>query len=126
MTKEEPVVTVINDAPTHRLNPEHILQIGMGFWASKTLLSAVELELFTRLGDGVQTAEEIAATLELHPRSRDDFLDALVALGLLRRDGDGAGALYGNTAETALFLDKHSPAYLGGILEMANARLYGF
>ena len=110
----------------HSPNPEQILQIGMGFWASKTLLSAVELELFTVLSDTELTGEDIAARLELHDRSRFDFLDALVALGLLQRSGSGPGAVYSNTPDTAIFLDKTSPAYLGGILEMANARLYGF
>jgi hypothetical protein len=107
-------------------NPEQILQIGMGFWASKTLLSAVELELFTLLSGVELTGEEIAQKLGLHERSRYDFLDALVALGLLARSGNGTAAVYANTADTAVFLDKHSPAYLGGILEMANTRLYGF
>jgi len=119
-------MTLTDDALTHTVTPEHILQIGMGFWASKTLLSAVELELFTVLGDDARTADEIAATLDLHSRSQYDFLDALVALGLLGRDGDGPDAVYRNTPETALFLDKRSPAYVGGILEMANARRYGF
>ena len=107
-------------------NPEHILQIGFGFWASKTLLSAVELDLFSVLADDGLTARQIADGIGLHERSRYDFLDALVSLGLLARDGDGASARYRNTSDTALFLAKQSPAYLGGILEMANARLYGF
>lgn len=107
-------------------NPELILQVGMGFWGSKALLSAVELELFTALGDERMTGSEIGDRLGLHLRSRYDFLDALVAIGLLGRDGDGPAARYGNTPDTALFLDKRSPAYLGGILEMANSRLYGF
>ena len=119
-------MTVIDDAPVQTLGPEHILQVGMGFWASKTLLSAVELELFTQLGEDRMTGAEIGAALDLHPRSRYDFLDALVALGFLSRDGDGADALYQNTPQSAQFLDKRSPAYVGGILEMANARLYGF
>lgn len=113
-------------AAEHSPNPEQILQIGMGFWASKTLLSAVELGLFTVLSDTELTGDDIAAKLELHNRSRFDFLDALVALGLLQRTGNGPGAVYSNTPDTAIFLDKTSPAYLGGILEMANARLYGF
>jgi hypothetical protein len=107
-------------------DPGHILEIGMGFWASKTLLSAVEMGLFTELGEGRLTGPQIGDRLGLHDRSRADFLDALVSLGLLDREGDGPGAVYGNTADTALFLDKESPAYLGGILEMASARLYGF
>jgi hypothetical protein len=109
-----------------QVDPSHIMQIGMGFWASKTLLSAVELELFTRLGAGGMTAPQIVDALELHPRAIPDFPDALVALELLDRDGEGSDALYRNTETTAVFLDKASPAYIGGILEMCNARLYGF
>jgi hypothetical protein len=108
------------------LDPSHIMQVGMGFWPSKMVLSAVELELFTQLGAEAMTGEEIGARLGLHKRAIYDFLDALVALRFLDRDGDGTGARYSNTAETAAFLDKRSPAYLGGILEMCNARLYGF
>jgi hypothetical protein len=105
-------------APT----PEHILQIGLGFWASKTLLSAVEMELFTELARHPEDLETLRGRLGLHPRSAHDFLDALVALGLLeRRDGK-----YCNTPSTDLFLDKRKPSYLGGMLEMANHRLYPF
>jgi hypothetical protein len=102
------------------------MQVGMGFWPSKTVLSAVELELFTHLGSESMTGEETGERLGLHPRGIYDFLDTLVALGLLERDGDGRDGRYRNTAETATFLDKRSPAYIGGILEMSNARLYGF
>jgi len=102
------------------------MQIGTGFFAAKTLLSAVELGLFTELAKSPMTAGDIAASLRLHPRAIPDFPDALVALGLLEREGDGAAAHYANTAETAAFLDRQSPAYVGGLLEMLNARLYGF
>ena len=108
------------------LNPSHIMQIGMGFWGSKTLLSAVELRLFTVLGSESMTAEELRSALDLHPRAVPDFPDALLALGLLERDGDGPVSRYRNTPEAGLFLDKESPAYIGGILEMANDRLYRF
>ncbi|HEY7593614.1 MAG TPA: methyltransferase [Actinophytocola sp.] len=101
------------------------MQIGMGFWASKTLLSAVELELFTKLGDGM-TAAELTEALGLHENAVPDFPDALVALQLLDRDGDGPDAVYRNTEAGAVFLDKASPAYVGGMLEMSNARLYPF
>jgi hypothetical protein len=106
--------------------PDHILQTGMGFWASKTLLSAVELGLFTELAKGPRTGRELEEALELHPRATYDFLDALVALGLLDRAGDGPQGRYANTAATATFLDRRSPTYIGGILEMANARLFRF
>jgi hypothetical protein len=106
--------------------PDHIMQVGMGFWASKVLLSAVELGVFTHLGNGPKTGRELERDMALHPRGTSDFLDALVALGFLSCDGDGATRLYRNTAETATFLDRKSPRYIGGILEMANARLYRF
>ena len=108
------------------VTPAYILQIGMGFWASKTLLSAVELGLFTELANGPQTGKDIQEALGLHPRATSDFLDSLVSLGLLERDGNGPDAKYRNTAETSPFLDRNSPQYVGGILEMANARLYPF
>ena len=109
-------------ADVTEVSPESILQVGTGFWASKTLLSAVELELFTHLAGHPQDLETLRARLGLHPRSARDFLDALVALGFLHRT-DG---VYRNTAVTDAFLDKHKPSYIGGILEMANARLYRF
>src|ERR1700730_2606871 len=111
---------------SERVDPSHIMQVGMGFWASKTLLSAVELELFTKLGSRGMTGPQIAEALELDARAIPDFPDALVALELLEREGEGGDALYRNTPATAVFLDKASPAYIGGILEMGNARLYRF
>jgi hypothetical protein len=103
-------------------SPESILQLGLGFWGSKTLLSAVELGLFTTLSAGPLDADAIIARLQLHPRGARDFLDALLALGMLQRE-DG---LYSNTSSSDLFLDRDKPTYIGGILEMANARLYPF
>ena len=104
-------------------DPGPIMQLGTAFWASKTLLSAVELGLFSELAaNGPGDAENLRERLGLHPRSARDFFDALVALDVLERT-DGA---YDNTPATALFLDRTSPAYVGGMLEMANARLFGF
>ncbi|HXW06423.1 MAG TPA: methyltransferase [Vicinamibacterales bacterium] len=102
--------------------PEKILQTGLAFWPSKTLLSGIEMGLFTELARGPEEFESLRGRLGLHPRSARDFLDALVALGFLRRDGNR----YANTPDTDLFLDRHKPSYLGGILEMANQRLYPF
>ena len=99
------------------------MQLGLGFWGSKTLLSAVELGLFTELAkEGALHAETLSEPLMLHSRSVRDFLDALVALGMLERDGDQ----YANTTETDPFLDRAKPSYVGGILEMAHVRLYPF
>jgi len=108
------------------LTPQRILEVGMGFWPAKVLLSAVELGVFSSLGASSKTPEELRALLGLHPRAVPDFPDALVALGFLERDGDGPTARYRNTPESAAFLDRRSPGYVGGFLEMANARLYPF
>jgi hypothetical protein len=110
---------------TAALYPSRIMEVGAGFWRSKTLLSAVELDLFSHLSAESMSGVEVGARLALHPRAIYDFLDALVALGFLEREGDGADGRYRNSAEAAAFLDKHSPSYVGGFLEMCNARLYG-
>jgi hypothetical protein len=102
--------------------PEKIMQTGLAFWPSKTLLSAIEMGLFTELAEGPEYFDALSGRLGLHARSARDFLDALVALGFLHRDGEQ----YANTAETDLFLDRKKPSYIGGILEMANQRLYPF
>src|SRR5262244_3238903 len=103
-------------------NQEHIMQVGLGFWASKTLLSAVEMEVFTELAKHSEDFETLQGRLGLHQRSARDFFDALVALKFLeRRDGR-----YYNTPSTDFFLDKRKPSYIGGVLEMANHRLYPF
>lgn len=102
------------------LTPEKIMQTGFGFWASKTLLSAVELKVFTELAKGPMDVTALRKRIGIHERSARDFFDTLVAMGFLeRKDGK-----YSNTPETDLFLDKAKSSYVGGILEMSNARLY--
>jgi hypothetical protein len=100
--------------------PDAIMQLGLAFWGSKALLSAVELGLFTTLAQGPLTGKELTAKLQLQPRGTADWLDALVSLGMLVRTVDE----YANTPATGLFLDRNKPSYIGGMLEMANAVLY--
>lgn len=107
---------------TPTLAPDRILQTGLAFWSSKTLLSAVEMGLFTDLAKHPGDLASVQGRMGLHPRGARDFLDALVALGFLQRE-DG---IYRNTPETDLFLDKAKPSYIGGILEMANHRLFRY
>jgi O-methyltransferase domain/Dimerisation domain len=104
------------------VTPERVMQLGLGFWGSKTLLSAIELGLFTALAKGPMNLQQLTADLGLHPRSARDFLDALVALGMLEREAE----FYRNTPETDQFLDRNKLSYIGGLLEMANERLYPF
>jgi hypothetical protein len=108
------------------LTPDAILQTAFGFWNSKVLLTAVEFGLFTTLRDHALSGQELGRELNLHPRGIFDFLDALVAMKFLEREGDGPSAKYSNTPECERYLDRESPCYIGGILEMLNARLFGF
>ncbi len=108
------------------IDPSKIMQIGMGFWASKTLLTAVNMNLFTHLGTGEKSGQQIQEALGLHERSLYDFLDTLVALGFLQRKGIKENSMYSNAEDADLFLDKNKQTYIGGILEMSNNRLYPF
>jgi len=104
------------------ISPERIMQLGLGFMASRTLLSAVEIGVFTKLAGHPMDGETLSKQLGLHPRGARDFLDTLVALGILER----AERMYSNTPEADFFLDRAKPSYVGGMLEMASARLYRF
>ena len=111
---------------TPQLTPARILETATAFWPSKVLLSAVELGVFTQLAAKPRDNASLAAALGIRADRSADLFDALVAMGFLNREGDGAGALYFNTPETDLFLDRNKPTYTGGLPEMLNARLYGF
>lgn len=102
-------------------SPEKLLALGMSFWNAKTLLSAVELGVFDALANGPADLATLTSKLGLNKRSAHDFFDALVAMKMLERD---AGGRYANTPETEFFLVRGRPSYVGGLLEMANARLY--
>jgi O-methyltransferase domain/Dimerisation domain len=110
------------------LEPSKIMQIGMGFWASKVMLTAVKFRLFTMLAPGPLSAKEIKEKLGFSCSDRHvlDWLDTLVSLGFLERKGLLQDALYTNAEDTDFFLDKNKRSYMGGILEMANNRLYQF
>jgi SAM-dependent methyltransferase len=116
--------TAAEAAAPNGVSPDHLLNVAFSFAASKAVLSAVELGVFTHLAEhGPETVGELTKTLSLHPRSARDFFDTLVALQFLDRDGLGR---YRNTAAADLYLDRAKPTYLGGMMEMANARLYKF
>ena len=74
------------------------------------------------LGGVAGKVEEIQRRLGLHPRSARHFLDALVAVGLLERQGK----IYCNTPETDFYLDQAKPTYIGNYFQIFNAREYGF
>ena len=113
---------------TQQLNATDIMHVGMGFWPSKVLLTAVNEGLFTELARQPLPLAEIKKLFNWNCTNRHaaDFLDTLFALKFLDRQGMGNNAVYSNTNETDFFLDKNKPSYIGGILEMANNRLFRF
>jgi hypothetical protein len=117
-----------NGKPASPPTPDRIMQIGMGFWASKTLLAAVNFSLFSLLSGKRMSGAEIKKKLGLKTTQRHvyDFLDTLVSLGFLEREGIWDTAQYSNTTDTDIFLDENKPSYIGGILKMGNHRLYRF
>src|SRR5437016_14603962 len=101
---------------SHKLTSDKIMQLGLGFWGSKTFLSAIELGIFTELAKGPQDGESLRTRLDLHPRSARDFFDALVSLGMLQRNN----GQYANTPEGDLFLERAKSNYIGGVLESST------
>lgn len=108
------------------VSPASIMQVGLGFMGSKVLLTATNVGLFTLLAKGELSGKQIAEQLGLHDRGLYDFLDTLVGLGFLRRAGIRETSVYSNSADSDLFLDESKPTYIGGILIMADNRLYRF
>jgi O-methyltransferase/methyltransferase family protein len=102
------------------------MQTAAGYGISRSLLTAVGLGLYSRLAKGPMTLDEIMGEFGLQHRPAIDFLDLLVSVDLLGRDGDGTGAYYRNTEATAHYLDKAQPSYIGGILELWDKRNYRF
>src|SRR4026209_2727591 len=100
------------------MDPGPILQTAFAFWSSKVLLTAVEFDVFTKLGSGRKSGAELGAEVGMHPRGIGDFFDARGAMQFLDREGDGPSAKYFNTPAGALYLDRASPRYVGGWLVM--------
>jgi hypothetical protein len=101
---------------------DRIEQVAFGFMASKVLFSAIEFGLFSELAKGPLDTEALKARLGLHPRSATDFLDALVALGMLERLDE----CYSNSPESDFYLDRVKSSYIGNYFELWNARGYPF
>lgn len=104
-----------------RVGAERILGIAFGFRSARVLLSAAEIGVFDALAAGPLVAQHLAAAVGLHPRAAADFLDALVALGLLTRD---CADRYANSAEAVEFLQSDGPTTLVGLLDYLNGVQY--
>jgi hypothetical protein len=103
-----------------RPSADRIEQVAFGFMMSKVLFCALEFGLFTELSKGELDADELQLRLKLYPRSTRDFLDTLVAAGLLER----SAKFYSNTSETDFYLDRAKPTYIGDFYQFWNVRNY--
>ena len=93
-------------------HPGRILEASGSYWLGCTLQAAVKLDLFTRLGDEARTAADLARALEADARALGMLLRALVAMGLLAREGDR----FRCTLPARTFLSSASEQYLGHII----------
>jgi len=112
---------VVSAALRQFIDPQEVLRLGMSFWSSRVVLTAVDQGVFTRLSGKSLTAEELIGMFSWHPRAATVFLDALVAMKLLKRD---ASERYSNAAQAELFLNRSRPSYVGGLMELSSRRLY--
>jgi hypothetical protein len=97
-----------------------VIRAAFGFWEAKIILSAITLKVFDALASAPADAETLSRRAGMHPRGARDFLDALVSMGLLDRNGE----LYSNSGSASTYLTSTAPAYLGWLFELAETRLY--
>ncbi len=96
--------------------PDHLDQMIRGYMPSRCILTALELDIFTAIGDGAN-AEQIGTRVHANARTAGTLLNALVALGLLSKSGDK----YRNTPESARFFVQGSKDnHRNGLLHTAN------
>ena len=100
------------------VDPRTVLDLIEGFRRSKTMYAAVSLGVFDRLADGPADAFALTPTGSVDTMTR--LLDACVALGLLRKEGER----YENTEVAATYLSRSSPGTLAGYIGYSNTVLY--
>jgi ubiquinone/menaquinone biosynthesis C-methylase UbiE len=98
-------------------SPELILDTLNAYQRTAALRGAIELDLFTAIGQGAATAADLAAKLKISERGARILCDYLVIIGFLTKQG----LRYGLTPDTALFLDGRSPACLASAVKFLNA-----
>ena len=96
--------------------PERLNEMIRGFMPSRCILTALELDIFTAVGEGA-SAEQIGAGIQANARAAAMLLNALVALGLLAK----SGGVYTNTSESARFFVQGSKDnHRAGLLHTAD------
>jgi len=101
-------------------DPSPIVRLSTAYWESQTLLTANRLRLFDFLVEGGKSADEVAAGLQLDPRSTALFLRACVGLGFLTEKS----GRFENEPVAAVFLVSRSPAFMGNVIRYSD-QLYG-
>ena len=99
--------------PTRQPSPALVFETLNGYQRSQAIKTAVELELFTALGEGKATAKEIAERCGASERGTRILCDYLTIIGFFSKQDNK----YALTPDSAMFLDKRSPAYLGTITD---------
>ena len=93
--------------------PELFFETATAYQRTEALKAAIELNLFTAIGEGNRTASEIAARCDASERGTRILSDYLTMIGFLTKDGSS----YGLTQDSAFFLDRRSPAFIGSTVE---------
>jgi ubiquinone/menaquinone biosynthesis C-methylase UbiE len=91
-------------------SPDLFFETVNAYQRTAALKAAIALDLFTAIGAGATTAAALAERLSVAPRGARILCDYLVVIGFLTKQGDQ----YGLTPDSAMFLDRRSPAYVGG------------
>ena len=100
-------------SPAQQPSPQLFFQTINAYQRSEALKAAIELEVFTAIGEGNSSAADIAKRCNASERGIRILCDFLCIMGFLTKDGDR----YSLTPDSAMFLDSRSPAYLGGAIE---------
>ena len=99
--------------------PELFFATVNGYQQSAVIKGAIELDVFTAIAEGNTTAKELADKCDASERGMRILCDYLVTIGFLTK----ADGRYGLTPASAFFLDRRSPAYIGGSIEFLHSTL---
>ena len=99
--------------PTNRPNPEHIFSTLTAYQQSAALKAGIELDVFTAIADGANTSAALALKTNTAERGVRILCDYLTIHGFLTKEAER----YALTMESAVFLNRHSPACLASMAE---------
>jgi 2-polyprenyl-3-methyl-5-hydroxy-6-metoxy-1,4-benzoquinol methylase len=103
----------MSSAAAPRPSPELIFGSLISYQHAFALKAAIELDLFTAIAEGVNDAASLAKRVNAAERGVRILADGMTIQGFLRKEN----GKYSLTPDSALFLDKRSPAYMGGMAE---------